>query len=306
MATNSDSEFEVGPQAPEERLLAHLDDVNRVVNTVAFTHRLSASEREELASLVRVKLVDNDYDVIRRFEGRSSFRSYLTVVVQRVLLDWRSQRWGKWRTSAAARRLGPVAVRLEALLYRDGRRLDDAIEVLREMKIVESLDEITAFARQLRPRVGRREVSEDMARDVAVSGAVEDRVLDGEAAEMARRAEEAMAAVLEELAPRAAVVLKMHFLEGCPIAEIARLLDTPQKPLYREVERILAALRRSLQAAGLSQSSVGHLLDDGRLASHFRLSTVFCGQTNDPQPSPPWWGGLNRPGAPMQESSLLS
>src|SRR5262245_30687429 len=111
--------------AAEQLLLANLDVVDAVVARTAHRHRLSAAERDELASMVRLKLVDNNYLVVRRFNGRSSFRRYLTVVVKRVLLDWRNALWGKWRPSAVARRLGTLALWLEELLYRDRRSFDD-------------------------------------------------------------------------------------------------------------------------------------------------------------------------------------
>jgi DNA-directed RNA polymerase specialized sigma24 family protein len=164
--------------AAEEFLLTHLSDVERVVAAVSFRHRLPLGERDELASLVRLKLVENDYEVIRRFEGRCSLHTYLAVVVQRVLLDWRRSRWGKWHSSAVARRLGPVALRLEALLYRDKRSLEDAIETLLQSGSGVSADELAALARRLPPRVARREVEEEAARDLPTDGAVEDRILE--------------------------------------------------------------------------------------------------------------------------------
>ncbi len=290
-------------ETPEARLIAHLDDVKRVVACIAHRHRLSGAERDELASLVRVKLVDRDFDVIRRFEGRSSFRAYLMVVVQRVWLDWRTARWGKWRPSAVARRMGPVAVRLEALLHRDGYRLEHAVEVLRAMNVADSAEEIAALARQLPRRARRREVSEAMAHGIATSGAVEEHVLEGEAAEMAKRAESVMASALRELPLRASLLIKMHFLDGRPLSEVARLLAVPQKPLYRELERILAVLRRSLQAAGLSPLSVGHLLQDGRLAAHLRLAPMLPGEIDDPRASPRPWQSLDRSGWTRESDS---
>jgi len=47
------------------------------------------------------------YDaLLAKFEGRSSLRTFLTVVIQRLFLDHRISAWGKWRPSAEARRGG--------------------------------------------------------------------------------------------------------------------------------------------------------------------------------------------------------
>ena len=69
--------------------------------------------------------------MLRRFEGRSSLTTYITVVVQRLFLDRRNRLWGKWRPSAEARRLGPTAVLLERLVSRDGWSAEQALETLR-------------------------------------------------------------------------------------------------------------------------------------------------------------------------------
>ena len=67
---------------------------------------------------------ERGYDIIDRFEGRSSLRTYLTVVISRMLLDWRNSKYGKWRPSKAALSLGEHAVDLERLMSRDGYTAD--------------------------------------------------------------------------------------------------------------------------------------------------------------------------------------
>jgi len=54
--------------------------VDGVVRTIARRHRLPADEADELGSSVRLKLVENDYEVLRKFEGRSQLRTYLITV----------------------------------------------------------------------------------------------------------------------------------------------------------------------------------------------------------------------------------
>src|SRR4029453_14108130 len=44
-----------------------------------------------------LRLVEDDYDVLRRFQARSSLPTYVTVVIQRLFLDYRNRLWGKWR-----------------------------------------------------------------------------------------------------------------------------------------------------------------------------------------------------------------
>src|SRR4051812_3713070 len=115
----------------ESLLIAHLDTVDAAVSYVSRRKLLSPDEREELRSCVYVKLLENDCSVLRQFRGDSQLLTFLFVVVDRVLIDLRNAKWGKWRPSAAARRLGDAAVRLEELVGRDGLTRDEAEAVMR-------------------------------------------------------------------------------------------------------------------------------------------------------------------------------
>ena len=86
---------------------------------------LPEHEAEEFRSWALFKLVENDSRVLARWEGRSSFSTYLNVALSNLLRDYRIQVWGKWRPSAQARRGGSMAVLLERLWIRDGLSLDE-------------------------------------------------------------------------------------------------------------------------------------------------------------------------------------
>src|SRR5262245_42612463 len=107
-------------QKPRDLLVANIAPIRQLVRGTARRHRLSESERQDFESWVWVRLMDNDFHVIRQFRGQSSFATYLRVVLQRAVLDYRAAKWGKWRPSARARRLGAKAVALERLITRDG------------------------------------------------------------------------------------------------------------------------------------------------------------------------------------------
>ena len=91
---------------PEERFVQNLDLIDRIVAFVCRRNHLDAGESDDFASHVRFKLLEDDYGVIRKFEGRSSLSTYLTTVIQRLYFQYRVQLWGKWRPSAEAKRLG--------------------------------------------------------------------------------------------------------------------------------------------------------------------------------------------------------
>jgi RNA polymerase sigma factor for flagellar operon FliA len=78
-----------------------------------------------------MRLVENNYAVLRKFQNRSALRTYLASVIDRLSLDFCTEKWGKWRPSAMAERLGPVAVMLEQLVTRDAHTVEEAIEIVR-------------------------------------------------------------------------------------------------------------------------------------------------------------------------------
>src|SRR5882672_2358170 len=97
-------------QELEVLLLANLAWIERVVGALARRHGLSADDRADFASWVKLKLVEHDYRVLQRFRGESTITTYLTTVIAMVYRDYRAHRWGRWRPSAAALRLGRLAV----------------------------------------------------------------------------------------------------------------------------------------------------------------------------------------------------
>src|SRR3954463_5742440 len=117
---------------PHEILVANLDTINELCGATARRYRLLPADAEEFAAVVRLRLIENDYDVLRKFRGESSLRTFLSVVIARYCLDYQVSRFGKWRPSARAKRLGPAAVGLERLVWRHGVTFADALERVSE------------------------------------------------------------------------------------------------------------------------------------------------------------------------------
>src|SRR5262245_31164113 len=83
-------------------LEANIRLVQRLARVTAVRARLSASEIDEFLSDVHLKLVSDDFAVLRSFRGRSRLTSFLLTVFQRLAFDFRNARWGRWRPSAEA------------------------------------------------------------------------------------------------------------------------------------------------------------------------------------------------------------
>lgn len=241
----------------EALFLEQLPLIERVIAFVARRHRLTADAAEEFGSAIKIKLIENNYAVLRGFQGRSSLQTYLTVVIQRAFLDQRAAAWGKWRPSAEAKRLGAMAIELERLHHRDGLTFDEACETLctkhGDGLSRKTLEEIGA---KLPPRTTRRLEGEEQLADVPVVAEAASLGERDARRALAQRVERVIGHVMGSLAPQDRLVLRLRFADGFSVADIARSLRLEQKALYRRIEKMVDELRLRLQEAGLKQDEV--------------------------------------------------
>ena len=251
-------------EAAEALFLKHLDWIDRVASMTCSSHGVWDADAEDFTAWVRMKLVEDDYAVIRRFLGNSELKTYLATVVVRHFIDFGREARGRWRPSAAAERLGAPAVDVERLVRREGYTLQQAGEKLRtagrttlsDAELARLLGQIPERA-PLRPVVGEPATGLDAAPGVSRA---DERVVEAEAD--SRRAEVmgALGTALGQLAPEEQLIVQLHFAEGHTVADVARALRLEQKPLYRRVERLRARLRALLESAGLGGDDVRGLL----------------------------------------------
>ena len=234
----------------EQLFLSQRALIERVIAWVCAKHGLRGADAEDFRSTVMVRLIEKDYEVVRKFQGLSSFKTYLSAVINRMYLDYQVQRFGKWRPSAEARRLGPVAMRLERLLSRDGLTFDEACGVLlTDPMVKESRDELYAQSLKLPRRVDRRP-GEGRRRPAAEAL---QRVFGRRARREADPGRPGVS-LHPPLAPTDAAAgphphspaLRGRNHRG-PDREVA---GEEQKPLYRRKDAILAQLRADLTAEG--------------------------------------------------------
>jgi len=236
---------------------AHYALVLRLVRGIAQQRRLSRDEADELRSLVHLKLVENDFAVLRKFEGRSSLSTYLTKVFVRVWLDQQIAAWGKWRPSAQARRHGPTALRLERLLHRDGLPFEEACTVLlsagRTAETRATLERLRdSLPRRMRVRVYGQEVLEALPAS-AIMAVCPPRDSDGEEAQQVLRTRLAQAVV--SLPSRDRQLLRLRYEDGWTIARVASELRLDQKRAYREFARVHRTLRTMLSSPNSSTTT---------------------------------------------------
>lgn len=234
--------------------------VQKRLSQLSYRSGLPEHEAEEFHSWALFKLVENDYRIPGSWEGRSSFSTYLTVALVNLLRDYRIHLWGKWRPSAAARRLGREAVLLERLRFRDHLAWTEAFDRVREAGSSLSNEELERLADYLPERNERRTVGEEELLRLAVDGHVEERVEEAERARVAKGLCAKLFVHLHTLSSEDRLLLKLHFRDGLKIAAISPLLGIPQKLLYVRRDRCLKRLRQALEA-DLDHQRVQQLFD---------------------------------------------
>lgn len=271
---------------PREVLEANLSLVERVIGRVCARARMYGPDAEDFASHVKLALIDDDYAVLRKWEG-GSLATYLAVVIQRMLIDvWRAR--GRWQPSAEARRLGRAAVALETLIVRDGRSIGEAVPAVQGIDASLSVNAIEQLAARLPRRLPPPRsipITDETFEELAGAGAADERVRAGDARRMSSGTNRVVREALGRMELEDRMLIRLRFLSSMTIADIARMMSIPQRPLYRRLEALLGTLRQQLAAAGIDGTQLADVI------ANPEEEIDFGWKTDDPPPSSSIGGG---------------
>ncbi|HEX6164265.1 MAG TPA: sigma-70 family RNA polymerase sigma factor [Vicinamibacterales bacterium] len=248
-------------------LLDHLDLVDQIVRTTGRRRHLSSTEREDFASFVRLRLVEDDYAILRKFQNRSTLWTYLAAVIERMSLDFCAEKWGRWRPSAMAERLGPVAVALERLVTRDAHTVEEAMEILRTNHDVgKTYAELRRIWDQLPVRVRTTEVGEEAAAAVSSGDTSEIKIEDSDRQKSIERLQRALATAFEKIAAQDRVLIALRFDQDLSMVEIAKLTGSSVPTLHRRLDKSVKQLRLALTTEGFDPREVAGLIGHHSIA----------------------------------------
>lgn len=248
-------------------LLDHLDLVDQIVRTIGRRRHLSSLERDDFASFVHLRLVEDDYAILRKFQNRSTLWTYLATVIEHLALDFYAQKWGRWRPSAVANRLGPVAVLLERLVTRDSHTLEEAVEIVRTNHGVASSEtELRTIFDQLPLRVRTTEVGEEAAAAISGGENSESIVEDADRSRSIARLQRALAAAFAQIAAQDRVLIALRFDQDLSVVEIAKLTGSSVPTLHRRLDKSVKQLRLALTNAGFDRQEIANLIGHHSIA----------------------------------------
>jgi RNA polymerase sigma factor (sigma-70 family) len=246
---------------PEQLFLGHLKLVKEVIAFGCRRSRFSPQDAEDFQGTVMIKLIEDDYAVFRVFGGRSGMRTYLGVVINRLLLDYQNHLWTKWRSSAEAGRMGPIAERLEKLMVRDKLSFAEACHILQNEGVEMTEDELADIRTKLPPRFTRTFVTEETLQTMTSGGKGPAEVFeDKERRGLAMRVLRVLFHEIDNLPAEERLLVRMR--TELKVADIARHRNLDQKGLYRRLNRIYERLQKALERQGIRKKEVTDLLGD--------------------------------------------
>jgi RNA polymerase sigma factor (sigma-70 family) len=248
-------------------LLDHLSVVDQIVRTTGRRRHLAGQELEDFSGFVRVRLIENDYAILRKFQNRSSLWTYLSAVIERLSLDYCAEKWGRWRPSAMADRLGPAAVVLERLVSRDGHTLEESLEIIRSSHSFGLTQaELLKMWEQLPLRIRTTDVGEEAAATIPSPRTSEENVDAAELHEKIERISQALKASLDQLSTQERVLLAFRFDQDLTMVQIAKLTNSSVPTLHRRLEKAIKLLRTSLMQSGLERHEIMELIGHPSIA----------------------------------------
>jgi RNA polymerase sigma factor (sigma-70 family) len=251
--------------SPEELFRDNLPLIERVITGICRRAGLRDADAEDFGSNVRLALIENDYAVLRGYEGRAPLGAFLAVVVQRMLSrEWIRLR-GRWHPSAEAERSGDAAVLIEKLTVRDGRSVDEAVEIACNVDPSLSRARAREIAERLPARAPRPRLvplPEEEVRFVAPD-ATDARANEAETRRLSERAAEVVRDTLAALPLQDRMLVRLCFGAQMSIADASRVLGAPQRPLYRRIEFLMRQLRGALEGAGIGSATVEDVISAG-------------------------------------------
>ena len=255
-----DSAYCGGPAEARRLFLEQLEAIEEIVRAVCRRWRFTGEQAEDFDSLVKLHLIQRDYQVLRSFRGQSRLTTYLTRVITNLARDHRARRHGRFRASRIAKRLGVEAVELERFIYREGRGHEEAIELVLRRRPRTSRRQLESLIARLPVRFPRRTIRHDDLDWPWIDETPEDHLRDRDRAKLQDGLRCCLAEAERQLSPLDRSILELRFVEGCTVAEVGRRLHLEQRPLYSRCARIFASMRHCLEEHGYSRREVSKII----------------------------------------------
>ena len=249
---------------PSNLLQSNLALIEGIASRVCRRARVYDADEEDFIATVKLALVEDDYAILRKYEGRSSLSTYLTIVIERLMSDERMRTRGRWHPSAEAVRLGPAALLLEAIVRRDRRTIEEALPLLHSVDPSITRQAAAAMLDRLperRPRPAAIDLDSAPPAALATTASADAGALASEARSLADKTAQVIRTTLASFALEDRAIFRFRFGMEMNVSDISEMLRLPQRPLYRRIEALLKKLRGALVAAGVKETEAQDIFE---------------------------------------------
>lgn len=251
-----------------EKLELSLPLIRQVADFVGRQCGLSVEERKDLVSEICLKLIENEYEKLRQFEGRAKLTTYLKTVVVREAIDHHRREHGKLRPAARSRERGDWACRYERLRRNEGRSRDEALAILEREGFSVPREQLDALDGEIAARLPPRtfETTEGLHELPAHGADPEQHALSEERRARRRRLLLALRRALRDLPPEDRLFLRLYCEPGARsrAKRLAAMFGRSVTEVYRHYKELCKDLKRRLRDLGIDADEVKALLAEAR------------------------------------------
>ena len=235
---------------------SNLSITDEVIKKYCTRHHIVGDEADECNSYVYEKIIDNDYQRIREFKGKSSYKTYITVVISRILID-RMRSSGRWRPSQKALRIGKEAVILEELVFKKKYSFEQAYNALTTNHNI-SIERERAY--KIITLLQRKHRKSTAPRDVELTDDVSDKkvtlpdeaAINKEISKIKDQLDYIVREIRNLLSNEERLLLKMCFEDSIKISEIARVLKKDRGYIDKKLKAILIKFKDEILSRNIS------------------------------------------------------
>lgn len=259
----------------KERVFQHWD----FIAALGLRRFGSATIAEEAVLTVLEGLSKDDWQRLKSYEGKASFKSFLSVIVIRLFEDFARNRFGRIRPPTWVSRLGGIWPKLFIALCMERLGIQGATEMVYQQEPGQTKDEIEEAAYILLGRVPscgnqNHETSLDDGSEaeavINLNGASystsyeqDEKVqfiehicaaISGKEEGIHGRGLEKKFNQLEiSLSTEERLLLKLHFQDGMNVTEAGRMLDLNRFQVHGKMKRVMTRLKEEFDRVGLGQ-----------------------------------------------------
>ena len=195
----------------------------RIIESICLKRFYDPEEGHACFVYVLDKLKENKFYRIKQFQGRSTFKTFLISITNRLIIDFYRKRHG------------------------------------RPSKGIKTLDNGNPKSNRTRFVVFSQE---DVSEAVDRSALPDELATQTESSEIKQKMAKIVKSMSTDLSPEDRLILKMKYYDDHKVSEIARILQLEQKALYRRLNRLMARFKEEILKDGLNINDIHEALRD--------------------------------------------